>query len=502
MAFQDLWNRVIGPLSGAGANRQGRPVQGGARATVTDPRTGQRQRRPVTVYTPNGKSVPNINRNARLARIGDGIGKFGVLSGAATFLGDLPEYARDALDYARLRLSGVTPRSLEDKLRQYGFDPGKHKIVDGRNVFERTRVDQGGFGRPTTLRIVPRSLSFDAPLGSSRPGFNEPGHIRDDGKVYVNRDYGYQNRSTANRLFGNIYDTTRLGEIARLYGKPVVYEMRKDGSLGWVPTTEAIYAAAQRRNARQSGGSSNNPSPLSRRTPEGGVGAGGQNNGGSGGSVAPPRPANVDPAPSPAAPPAGEQQESGDVLPPPFDPISTVFSGQFPELVRDPLKMNAAAAVARRYQDQMNNLVSLLGSEDQVRRLAFETQAPTVFKIDNDKEVKPKLSDYYQAQQLIGQQLFNQNSTSLDQVIKELGYNDDLKTWALANPALAQREYAKMLKQQGSSIPTIPAIPSGAQNIADQVTPTGGQIVVDPIRFYRPPYEQTTEQVVNWGNNT
>lgn len=485
MAIEDFWNRLIGPVQGALQPNFGRgQVNGRVGATVTNNATGRSRQRPVTVYGPDGRPIVNLNAAAARARLNQGLGIAGVLSSLASpLLTYTSRYARDALDLLRINRQGLN--KTERQLERYGFKPGEHALQRNNGPF-------------SPLQVVPRFAPFQVPDRNVSPGPNEPGHIRADGKVFVNPDLGYQNRSTANQVVGQkIYPETPLGQMARLKGKPVVYEITPDGSPGWVPTTEAIFAAAQRRNARQSGGSSNNSPPPSRRPPEGG---GGQNNGGSGSASAPP-PTNLDRVSPPAAPPAGEQQEAIGVPPTSFDPVATVFSGQFPDLVRDPLKMNAAATAARRYQAQMNNLVSLLGSEDQVRRLAFETQAPTVFKIDNDKEVKPKLSDYYQAQQLIGQQIFNQNSTSLDQVIKELGYNDDLKTWALANPALAQREYAKMLKQQGSSIPAIPAIPSSAQNIAGQTAPIGGQIVVDPNRFYNQPYNGTTEKLIDLRTN-
>jgi hypothetical protein len=105
--------------------------------------------------------------------------------------------------------------------------------------------------------------------------------------------------------------------------------------------------------------------------------------------------------------------------------------------------------------EQAQQAGAALEASKAYKELAFKTKAPTAFTPQGwSEEFKPSLSDYYQAQETVGSTTFNPsnsqfNQSEFDRVTGELGYNDNLKTWAKANPMLAQREYAKLLERQG-----------------------------------------------------
>jgi hypothetical protein len=105
--------------------------------------------------------------------------------------------------------------------------------------------------------------------------------------------------------------------------------------------------------------------------------------------------------------------------------------------------------------EQAQQAGAALEASKAYKELAFKTKAPTTITPQGwSEEFKPSLSDYYQAQETVGSTTFNPsnsqfNQSEFDRITGELGYNDNLKTWAKANPMLAQREYAKLLEKQG-----------------------------------------------------
>lgn len=105
--------------------------------------------------------------------------------------------------------------------------------------------------------------------------------------------------------------------------------------------------------------------------------------------------------------------------------------------------VNAAQA----FQNQSEALTKEFGSMDNVRALAGEAKAPLSFTPqEGGTTFKPSLSDYYNAQNVVGQGTFNPqnqnfNQTTFDQAINQMGFQnrEDMQTWAKANPMLAQR---------------------------------------------------------------
>lgn len=111
-------------------------------------------------------------------------------------------------------------------------------------------------------------------------------------------------------------------------------------------------------------------------------------------------------------------------------------------------------------QLQLADLVKQIGSPQDVSNLAFQTSAPLSFKTIGGKQIEPSLSDYYGAQAAYGRQTFKQGAPGLDQVMQQLGYDENMQKWALANPMLAQREYAKLLAKGTPSIAAPSSQPS------------------------------------------
>lgn len=105
--------------------------------------------------------------------------------------------------------------------------------------------------------------------------------------------------------------------------------------------------------------------------------------------------------------------------------------------------VNAAQA----FQNQSEALTKEFGSMDNVRALAEQTKAPLTFTPqEGGTAYKPSLSDYYNAQNVVGQGRFNPqnqnfNQTTFDQAMNQMGFQnrEDMQTWAKANPMLAQR---------------------------------------------------------------
>jgi hypothetical protein len=83
---------------------------------------------------------------------------------------------------------------------------------------------------------------------------------------------------------------------------------------------------------------------------------------------------------------------------------------------------------------------------------AQSTDAPT---FATTSPVDLSLSDYYTAQNVVGQGRFNQQNEEIDTVMNQLGYDEKMREWALANPMLAQREYARMNARQAGMEPVL-----------------------------------------------
>jgi hypothetical protein len=129
---------------------------------------------------------------------------------------------------------------------------------------------------------------------------------------------------------------------------------------------------------------------------------------------------------------------------------SGVSSGQIDQFQQ-------AAAAAKAYQDQVDNLKGRVGGEEGFNLIGEMSTAPNVaFAAPGmTAPVDLSLSDYYTAQNVVGQGRFNQQNEEIDTVMNQLGYDEKMREWALANPMLAQREYARMNARQAGMEPVL-----------------------------------------------
>ena len=97
-----------------------------------------------------------------------------------------------------------------------------------------------------------------------------------------------------------------------------------------------------------------------------------------------------------------------------------------------------------------------------------------------DKQTNVTLPQYYAAQEAVGAQRFNAKNSELDSVISQLGYDEKMKQWAMANPALAQREYARMLQRNAQTgAPASAPAPAENKVISGQSLP--GNVIDYPV---------------------
>lgn len=183
----------------------------------------------------------------------------------------------------------------------------------------------------------------------------------------------------------------------------------------------------------------------------------------------------------------------------PVDVITTTFDqAGFPYQSNTPeerQRFGRALDAAYRYNQIMKQFSENFGGNDEdIRRFAFEVKAPETFKLESGTEIKPKLSDYYTAQSLMGQQIFNEQSSGLEQIFKDLGYDENMKKWALANPMLAQREYAKMLKSKGLPVPAVQSNTASMASAPVTTTVPQQQETSAAIRFK---YDPGTNRIIN-----
>ena len=126
--------------------------------------------------------------------------------------------------------------------------------------------------------------------------------------------------------------------------------------------------------------------------------------------------------------------------------------------------------------DTYNQLLSQYGGAPGIQQLAGMTSLPTAFTPTGATQAA-SLKDYYGAQQL-------QGSANLGTIINAMGYTGDMEKWAQANPALAQREYAKKFGMNAAGVNpvagfTMPQQLAGETPAAYQGEPAG-QVFSDP----------------------
>ena len=135
---------------------------------------------------------------------------------------------------------------------------------------------------------------------------------------------------------------------------------------------------------------------------------------------------------------------------PGLNPPATAASAAIESGAATPEQVNQyqeSVNAAQAFQNQSEALTKEFGSMDNVRALAGQAKAPLTFTPqEGGNAYKPSLSDYYDAQNVVGQGTFNPqnqnfNQTTFDQAMNQMGFQNrkDLQTWAKANPMLAQR---------------------------------------------------------------
>lgn len=135
---------------------------------------------------------------------------------------------------------------------------------------------------------------------------------------------------------------------------------------------------------------------------------------------------------------------------PGINPPTTAASAAIKSGAATPEQVNQyqeSVNAAQAFQNQSEALTKEFGSMDNVRALAEQTKAPLTFTPqEGGTTYKPSLSDYYNAQNVVGQGRFNPqnqnfNQTTFDQAMNQMGFQnrEDMQTWAKANPMLAQR---------------------------------------------------------------